>query len=198
MLILLSLPQGAEFDDLSFKEYTDEYGFRGGNVMLEGGYIALLDAMVAKHKRSPIAYNKVVTLVECTGKEYVISVEDGTRYRCTNVVCTIPIPVLLAKVEFRPSLPPRTMEAMRGMGTGLMDKALLYFPSWTWPSEVGRITYVSDTKGCWPWFDPYPVLHAGGGVAVQCWTACDFAEKMENRSDEHVVEELMRILRDGT
>jgi monoamine oxidase len=73
----------------------------------------------------------------------------------------------------------------------LMDKVVLRFPDVFWDPSVFRIHHISNIKGEFPWFDNCkdnePILLS--------WIACSYAEKLEEKSDEEIVANIMSVLR---
>ncbi|BET01714.1 Flavin containing amine oxidoreductase [Nesidiocoris tenuis] len=122
-------------------------------------------------------------------------------FECDLVLVTLPLAVLKAEHTklFYPSLPAINVEAMKNLEMGTVDKIYLKFPQRWWPLEdfSGFCFATQPDQNTDDWENSLiAVIADESAPSVLCgWIVGDCARRMENCSDEEVVERVTRILR---
>ncbi len=190
---ILSFDHGAELNQITAKQPITSEENLGPDVLFDGGgYVQLLEKMV---KNTPILLNKRVTEISYSKKSVAVSTASHV-YNARYVIVTLPLGVLKAdSVKFSPPLPKEKIAAIKKIGFGTYNKTYLLFSKPFW-----------DKKSEWLVFFPtkeqpnelYEVLNYHKFYQqpiLLVFTAGDFAKKMETRSDEQIIDQIMHRLR---
>ena len=163
--------------------------FRGGDVLLPGGYLELIKTLT--HDLDIRLGSPVERLVWTTGRAGIVIA--GHEYAHDHVVVTLPLGVLKANdVVFEPRLPDNKQGAIDRFGMGLLNKVVLEFPEAFWDQAIDYFGYVSEDRGKWAqWFDMERVT---GRPIVLAFHAGSVAERMEAMSDDMILAEAMSTL----
>jgi polyamine oxidase len=182
---------GADASELAIAALDEGKSIRGGDTLLEQGYGVITDYLAAG---LDIRLEWVVSQIEYGDEGVTVYSADGAELRADLAVVTLPVGVLrAANVEFTPPLPSDKVDALAGLGSGLLDKLWLAFDEVFWDAEADVINWIDpDNPGLWPfWVNGYksfgvPVLLAfnGGGVA----------RELADWSDDEVVASAMAAL----
>ena len=182
---------GADPSELAIAALDEGMSIRGGDALLEQGYGSITDYLAAG---LDIRLEWVVSEIEYGDEGVTVYSADGAELRADLAVVTLPVGVLrAANVAFTPPLPSDKVEALAGLGSGLLDKLWLAFDDVFWDAEADVINWIDpDNPGLWPfWVNGYkfygvPVLLAfnGGGVA----------RDLADWSDDEVVASAMAAL----
>jgi monoamine oxidase len=182
---------GADPSELAIAALDEGKSIRGGDALLEQGYGVITDYLAAG---LDIRLEWVVSDVEYGDEGVTVYSADGAELRADLAVVTLPVGVLrAASVAFTPPLPSDKVDALAGLGSGLLDKLWLAFDDVFWDAEADVINWIDpDNPGLWPfWVNGYkfygvPVLLAfnGGGVA----------RDLADWSDDEVVASAMAAL----
>jgi polyamine oxidase len=182
---------GADPSELAIAALDEGETMRGGDALLEQGYGAVTDYLAAG---LDIRLEWVVSEIEYGDEGVTVYSADGTELWADLAVVTLPVGVLRAEsVAFTPPLPSDKVDALAGLGSGLLDKLWLAFDDVFWDAEADVINWIDpDNPGLWPfWVNGYkfsgvPVLLAfnGGGVA----------RELADWSDDEVVASAMAAL----
>jgi len=192
---VLSVEVGGEYGgdppELAIAALDEGKAMRGGDALLQQGYGAITDYLATG---LDIRLEWVVSEIAYGDDGVTVYSVDGAELRADLAVVTLPVGVLRsANVEFTPPLPSDKMNALAGLGSGLLDKLWLSFDDVFWDAEVDVINWIDPLHpGLWPfWVNGYksfgvPVLLAfnGGGVARQ----------VADWSDDEVVASAMAAL----
>lgn len=127
----------------------------GGNVMISGGYIKLVEHLAAG--------------LEIRVEERVLSVDHGDErcevtsatgvHECDRVVVSVPLTVLQRRmITFNPGIPDHEASADR-LAMANLEKAVFRFERRFWPEASRRMTFVSDDRRFPTWIDT--THHAG-------------------------------------
>ena len=179
---------------------ADEYGH-----FPHGGYTRLVNAMCnnadvrLNHKVQQISYNEdgvsIQVLYSANGENNVIT------FKGSHCIVTLPLGVLKAgSVEFDPPLPETKLNSIQKIGFGHFEKVLMSFESPFWAQTSPRTTHLyfrssSNTMPMeFPFFiDLQSTLGYPGLVAV---ANGDFAEQVDQMTDEQIMTRIMQILSD--
>ena len=182
---------GADPSELAIAALDEGKAIRGGDALLETGYGVITDYLATG---LDIRLEWVVTAIEYADEGVTVYSADGTQLRADLAVVTLPVGVLrAANVEFTPPLPIDKVDALAGLGSGLLDKLWLAFDDVFWDAEADVINWIDpQNPGLWPfWVNGYksfgvPVLLAfnGGGAA----------REVADWSDDEVVASAMAAL----
>lgn len=178
-------------DDLSTWWWYEGASYGGGDVVLPGGYVQVVDALADGLE---VVTGQVVERVEI-GSGGVDVVTPTDSFPGDHVVVTLPLGVLQAgAVAFDPPLPADKVTAIGRLGMGLLDKAYLRFPEVFWDADADLIGWVSpDGDGRWgEWVNLAKVT---GEPILLGFNAAHYAERVEAMTDEQVVADAMAVLR---
>lgn len=117
-------------------------------------------------------------------------------YTADYVIVTVPIGVLKANtITFTPALPSTKTGAISRIGSGLLNKVFLEFPTGTqfWPANQDVIGTSSTTRGAFSTF--INLQHVTGKPILQGWLSGDPAIEREAWTDTQIVAEAMTRLR---
>lgn len=122
-----------------------------------------------------------------------VTTSAGT-YTADHVIVTVPIGVLKAgNISFSPALPSAKTAAIGRLGSGLLNKVFLEFPTQFWPSDRTVLLMNAPTRGAFSVFiNLQPVT---GKPILQGWLSGDAAVEREAWSDGQIVAEAMNRLR---
>jgi monoamine oxidase len=163
----------------------------GPDVLFPDGYGALVQAVA---EDLDVRLGQVVRAVDQSRDGVVVTTEDA-EHAADHAVVTLPLGVLKAgRVAFRPALPAAKRAAVTRLGMGLLDKVALRFPDVFWDQTTDFISWIDpEARGRWGAFlNLWPVT---GAPILVGFNAADYAEELEARPDESVVEEAMTVLR---
>jgi monoamine oxidase len=182
---------GADASELAIAALDEGKAIRGGDALPDKGYGAITDYLATG---LDIRLEWVVSEIEYGNEGVTVYSADGAELRADLAVVTLPVGVLrAANVEFTPPLPSDKVDALAGLGSGLLDKLWLAFDDVFWDTEADVINWIDPhNPGLWPfWVNGYkcfgvPVLLAfnGGGVA----------RDLADWSDDEVVASAMAAL----
>lgn len=187
---------------LSFRHFDDTGEFGGGDVLLPGGYHALV-AEVARGVDVRLGV-QVASVDTSDGAAEVVDTRGGV-WSADVVVVTLPLGVLKAgAVRFDPPLPNRVQRAMGRLGMGVLDKVALVWPEQAlasrglgqpggWPVEhvLGRVTD-PDRDPFVEWLNVRALL---GAPALLGFVAGAPALALEARDDAAVADAAVRAAR---
>lgn len=116
--LLLSI--GEESDRISARDYQRLWA--GDDLVVPSGY----GNLVARHGAGlDIRLNQPVSEIRWDGPDVAVTTPAGTL-RANAVIVTVPVGVLKAgAIRFTPALPPRTRNALDGIGMGALTKIAL-------------------------------------------------------------------------
>ncbi len=144
------LEYAAPASSLSLEHVDAEAGFGGGDKLIEGGYVTVVDILSAG---LDIRLSEVVSQIDYDGADVRVETSSGT-FHAAEVVVTVPLGVLKAgSIAFSPALPARKTEAINRLDMGTLEKVILRFDDAFWRrQERGSLLYVSEKYGELPYF----------------------------------------------
>lgn len=190
---ILDIVQGydaADPDRVSTFELRDEW--LGGNAWkqyrIKEGYGALLAFLESECRARgvEIHLNTHVQKIETNGSTVKAYDNSGTIYEGTEVIVTVPLPIL-SDITFVPPIPEKLYAASK-MGFGGVIKILLRFNDQWWANTLGKnfteMDFMFSDGEVRTWWTqhplPYPVLTG--------WVAGPHAEKLKGKSDDEILE----------
>ena len=183
---------GAEPGDLAVSAEEEGVAGQGSDFLLPDGYDRLL-----AHVRGgiPVRTGAVVTRIARSAGGVTLTLAGGETLRADRCVVTVPIGVLKAgKIAFEPALPDRKREAIEALGSGLLDKLWLQFPSVFWDKNADVIEWFDPTDpGRWSfWVNGH---RAFGKPVLLGFNAGRPAHDHAHLTDRQVVDSAMDSLR---
>lgn len=185
----LSTDSAADLDEMSLLHADDDDGFGGGDVILPGGYVQIVDRLASG---LDVRLGHQATRIDYQGPEVQVTTTRGA-IRGDRVVVTLPLGVLKAGVvQFTPPLPAGTEHAIATLAMGVLNKTVLRFPRPFWPAVDG-FGFLSDTPGEYP--EIFNHHKATGQPVLVAFAAGRFGRRLEGRSDPEIQDRLVAILR---
>jgi len=186
----------SDLSDLSarnhFWEHFDAPALSGGDGFIIDGFYNIIEHL-AKGLKDKILLGHAVENIEYLTSGVAVHTNNGTFW-ADYVICTIPLGVLKSNsVTFTPPLPPWKLESIDKIGMGLMNKIFLEFPEVFWTPNMEGLGYVSNVhRGEFGFF---LALHQHLKKPVLlCFVAAEFAKKIEQWTDEKIIDRIMEIL----
>ena len=132
----------------------------GGNVMITGGYIRLVEHLAAG---LDIRLGTVVSAID-HGDAGCTVVTANERHECDRVVVAVPLTMLQQRrVTFTPPITAHEAAADR-LAMANLEKAVFRFDERFWPASARRMTFVSDDHRFPTWIDT--THHAGAPTLI--------------------------------
>ena len=126
-------------------EVTQEYGldptrlgvrateegatYRGGDVMVAGGYVSIVDELLAG---VDVRRRSVVESVEVRGSRVEVSLRSGARLSADIVVVAVPLALLRAGLPAVAATGSGVRTALRSLATGVFEKVVLRYDEQWW------------------------------------------------------------------
>jgi lysine-specific histone demethylase 1 len=172
--------------------------------MLKSGFGGLVNSMernITYANGEVLLGHKVDKVcVRSGGEEYAVAISgvDKTaeqfNIECDFVVVTLPLGVLKANVvTFDPPLPLDKQNAIERLGFGILNKVVLHFENCFWDKSVPVIGHTAVEPGNNFMF--VNMLAITGIPILVSLVSGRFAESIEGKSDETVVNETLGVLR---
>ncbi len=181
---------GASTVELSPEALNEGEEFGGGDAILPEGYLAIIETLV---QGFDISTGVVVERVETTSDAVTLGTTDGELV-ADVVLITVPLGVLKSgSIEFVPPLGPERQGAIDRLGMGLLDKVYLQFDEIFWEPDIDLLGYVGPDRGFFAeWLN---IAKYTGEPILLGFNAAEAAETLEARTDDEIVAEAMRALR---
>ncbi|KAJ3326325.1 hypothetical protein HDV06_000201 [Boothiomyces sp. JEL0866] len=186
----LELKYSATLDKISIKspglfDQSDCYSIKGGIGQLCN---ALLYGLDDDFEKPQIVCDTKVEKVSLL-KDSIEILANGDTYEADVVVMTVPISLLKNNtIQFNPKLPSKKFEAMENIEMGISNKIVLVFPRIFWPLQYNSFGILQENLLFLNQYQktnlPCLIVHYSGNTALE----------MEDRSDEELVEEIMKKL----
>ena len=182
---------GEDPSELAIAALDESKAMRGGDTLLEKGYGAITDHLA---DGLDIRLEWVVSEIEYGDEGVTVYSADGAELWADLAVVTLPVGVLrAANVEFAPPLPSDKLDALTGLGSGLLDKLWLAFDDVFWDPEADVINWIDpNNPGLWPfWVNGYKFY---GVPVLLAFNAGGVARELADWSDDEVVASAMAAL----
>lgn len=178
-------------DQLSALHFDDDAALNGGDVLFPGGYGRLTEHLANGLR---ILTGHTVVRVDW-GRDGVTVTTDKGTFQAGKVVVTLPLGVLQTdSVTFGAGLPATTLEAIRALGVGVLNKCYLRFPDVFW-ADSDWIGYVAPADRYGQWTQWINVARPTGAPVLLGFNAADFGRAIEKWSDTEIVASAMATLR---
>lgn len=179
---------GANYENLSARYWDAEESIPGPHGVLSDAYGHVIKAL---SENCDIYFNTIVQSITRTNIGVIVNTTTGS-YVADKVIVTVPLGILKQNdIVFQPDLPTTKMRAIQQLGMGLFNIIALRFSYCFWDSTCHAFslpekdifsTFFNIGK-----FLNTPILlgYVGG----------DTGRRLEMRSDQNIVEDLMKIFR---
>lgn len=176
----------SELSQIGTEEGSD---MGGGDVLFPEGFDAITDFLATGLK---VQLETIVRSVDYGANGVMIKTSKGD-FDGDRVIITVPLGVLKSgDITFNPALPADKLKSISVLGSGVLNKVWLEFPSVFW-SNTTIHNYFSVPKGR---FNEWVNWHKStGNIHLLGFNAGQYGLEMESKSDEEIVSEAMTILR---
>lgn len=179
---------GADYHNLSAKNWNEEESLPGGQGILSDGYESILNNLKLDCK---IQLNTFVKTIEIQNNHITITSNHDTHY-ASSVIVTIPISLLKNhSIQFIPELPKNKQQSIKRIGMGLFNIIAIKFPYVFWDNEC-HAYFVPENNLCSIYFNigrflksPILVGYTGGNTA----------QELEKYSDNDCMHALVNSLK---
>jgi len=181
---------GASAKELSAHWFDSGDAYSGSESLFLDGYRVLVEHL---SRGLDIKLGQVVTQIDRSGEKVVVTSGEQS-YRAAQVIVTLPLGVLKSgAVTFRPELPQEKLEAIEGLGVGVLNKCCLRFSEPFWDTEMDWINYVPEQHGRWAeWVS---LARVTGAPILMGFNAADFGREIEGWTDAQIVQDAMKTLK---
>ena len=185
----LGLVMGADCDTLSARAWDDDDELDGPDYVFPDGYDRILAPLA---ESLDIRLEHEVSQIDWGGDQVIVETSCGA-FRAERAIVTLPLGVLAADaVGFRPPLPDAKQDAIKRLGTGVLNKIAIRFSRPFWPADVTHLTYLSEDPdeplggftSLLPHGHPVLIAHLAGRRAVE----------FESLSDDEAVARVCHVL----
>lgn len=136
---------GADVSALSPNADDEGDVFDGGDVLLPGGYVKVLEQLLPADAQLNLGWP--VSHIRATDSDVSVSGDRG-ELSADGVIVTVPLGVLKAgTITFDPPLEPGKTDAINRLGMGLLNKVYLRFPHVFWDKDADLLGYVGPQRG---------------------------------------------------
>ncbi|XP_076465604.1 peroxisomal N(1)-acetyl-spermine/spermidine oxidase-like isoform X1 [Babylonia areolata] len=138
-------------DEVALQDFGSYENLPGIHYTIPPGFDTILDILCKEIPKDNIAFNSSVTCVNWDlGPEskYPVCVElkNGEKHYADHVIVTVPLGILKVACDrmFQPGLPSEKVQAINGLGYGVVDKVFLEFDQPVVDSDVFRLNILWD------------------------------------------------------
>ena len=186
----LEFDAGGDIRDLSAWYWNEDEAFPGADVILPGGYDAVVNYLA---QGLTIETGQIVEAIAHTETGVTITTNQGD-YRADYAVITLPLGVLQGgSVTFEPGLPRAMKRAMESLKMGHVNKVVLQFPRSFWDETQQYFGYAHPDKSQYSYF-----LNARTFSPANILITFGFGRaglELEAQQDEAIAAEVMTVLR---
>lgn len=179
-----ALDLGGPAADTSLARAWESEDFAGGDVVPDGGYALLIDALA---EGLDVRLSEPVTHIDWSRD--TVRIETTTSsYETTHAIITLPLGVLQAgSVAFTPPLPDDKQASIDALAVGSLEKVILRFERRFWLDDGETFVYLDEEEGRFPScvdFSPH-----AGAPTLACFTGGSFSqESRETMSEQEMVD----------
>ena len=194
--LLVDIYESGPADRMSLQAYLESpyEEFEGGNHILPGGYVQVVDALA---RGIAIRLNEPVSRIAHDASGVTVSTRSG-ELRGSHAIVTVPLGILKAgKIEFDPPLPTSKAAAIERLDMGNLEKVILRFdePFWHERAASSTLLYIAEKPGEFPGFTDWS--DAAGAPSLVCLYGGRSARDVQDQwSDEEIAKGAMAALRD--
>jgi monoamine oxidase len=180
----------ADAAQLSLFFYDGAKAYPGEDVIFPQGYGQIAAGLA---QGLDVRLNHTAQRIEHDSASVRVVTDQGA-FTAPRAIITLPLGVLKAdRVAFAPALPKRKQDAIRRLGTGVLNKTWLRFPRRFWPNEPELLGYIGPRAGEWAeWLNG---AHDTGAPWLLGFNAGTFGARIEALSDDAIVASAMGALR---
>lgn len=194
--VLIELYESGPPELMSLEHYAKApYAeFEGGNHVVDGGYVALVDALA---RGLEVRLNEPVTRIRHGPDGVVVSSASG-EHRGSYAIVTVSLGVLKSgAIEFDPPLPESKLGAIERLDMGNLEKVILRFDTTFWreDDEPILVLYVARDPGEFPAFVDWTEI-AGAPTLVCLHGGRSAREALSKWTDEELVSGALDALRE--
>jgi monoamine oxidase len=181
----------ADVSDLSLFYWNQDMTFPGDDVMFPEGYDAIARGLSAG---LDIRLQHVVHQIATSPTGATVDTDRGS-FQADRVLVTLPLGVLKGgAVTFSPALPDAKLQAIARLGSGVLNKVYLRFPSAFWSLDgTDLLGYVAAQRG--QWAEDLNIHKYTGKPVLLMFNAGTFGLAMESMTDADIVASAMGVLR---
>ena len=190
-VLLVELYDAGPSERVSLRHYGDYVEFEGGDRLLEGGYVGLIEAL---SEGLDVRLARPVRRI-AHDADGVVVVTDAQEFPASHAIVTVPLGVLQAgAIAFEPPLPAEKLAAIARLEMGTMEKVVLRFEHAFW-REAGsaNLGYIGERPGEFPAFLDFTA--SAGAPTLVCLVGGQSARDMLDRmSDAEIEERALAVL----
>lgn len=175
---------------LSTHWYDSSEDFEGEDALIAKGFAVLVEFLA---KDLTIRKGEMVNRIDWRGDKVVVTTNQD-EYVVDKAIVTLPLGVLKAgKIEFVPSLPKPTTDAIAKLEMGVLNKCYLRFSEVFWPEDMDWLEYIPTRHG--EWTEWVSFARVAGYPTLLGFNAGNRAREIEAWSDQQIVDDAMQTLR---
>ncbi len=187
--LLAELYDAGPPERISLRHYGEYEELEGGDQLLEGGYVTLVEALA---EGLDIRLEEPVRRIDHDAAGVTVRTDSGA-FRGSHAIVTVPLGVLQAgSIEFEPPLPEEKLAAIARLDMGTLEKVILRFETafWREGKSVTNFAYIGLEPGEFPAFLDF-TDHAGAPTLL-CLVGGQSARDMLDTMSDAEIEERMR------
>ena len=194
--LLIELYEAGPADLMSLRAYVESpYAeFAGGNHVLPGGYVQVVDALA---EGLDVRLNEPVSRISYDAAGVTVSTPSG-ELRGSHAIVTVPLGVLKAGViAFDPPLSASKRAAIERLDMGNLEKVVLRFdePFWRERGASSTFLYVAEEPGEFPGFTDWTDA-AGAPTLVCVYGGRSARNVLDKWGDEEIATRAVQTLRE--
>lgn len=141
MIRFFELWYGISWNNISGKYAIMEH--EGRNLFNIQGYQVLVDKLATNVNQSVLLNHKVIG-IEKQKSSITIDIDNGSQVICKNLIVTVPLSILQAKViTWKPELPQRIEKSLTTMHWGALGKVIFEFDNVWWDDNQDRFEIIA-------------------------------------------------------
>ena len=177
--------------------FDEDEQFSGGDVLVNG-YQQVVEYLSSGLN---VVLNTKVIQVDYSKSDLIsVSTVHATNglpgiYTASSVIVTLPLGVLQSStVKFTPPLPQVNVNAIEGLGSGLLNKCVLIFPRAFWGSKIEFIERI-DQLGRGAFEETMSLMPVASAPVLYGFNAATYAYVLEKKTNAQTCAEMMAALR---
>jgi monoamine oxidase len=177
--------------------FDEDEEFSGGD-MLVNGYQKVVEYLSSGLS---IVLNTKVIQIDYSKRDLIsvrtVHATNGSAntYTSSSVIVTLPLGVLQSSsVKFTPALPQVNVNAIKGLGSGLLNKCVLVFPRAFWGSKIEFIERI-DQLGKGAFEETMSLMPVASAPVLYGFNAATYAYSLEKKTNDQTCAEMMAALR---